>query len=133
LISQYFYTDGKSVFVRVLEESIGGHLVVNASRGGQVALSSVLEAYLERLTRDHLGWPIKIYPLRDFDDHDKSIVIMPSVASGRPTVAGTGVQVEVIWNRFNAGETKQELSEDYGIEPGVIEKAISYFGNLKAA
>jgi len=132
LISQYFYSDGKNLFVRKVEEAIGRHLTVNVSRFGQMAFSSILDMYLDRIERDKSG-PIKVYPLRSVEDEDKSIVIMPNVASGRPTVNGTGIRVEVIWNRSRAGETTAELAEDYGIEPRVIEKAISYFTTVKAA
>ena len=132
LISQYFYTDGKSLFVRKVEEEIGHHLTVNVSRFGQIAFSSILDIYLDRIERDKSG-PIKVYPLRRAGDADKSIVILPGVASGRPTINGTGIRAEVIWNRSRAGETTEELAEDYGIEPRVIEKAISYFTDIKAA
>ncbi len=132
LISQYFYTDGKSLFVKKVEEEIGHHLTVNVSRFGQIAFSSILDMYLDRVEHDESG-PIKVYPLRSAEEADKSIVILPSVASGRPIINGTGIRVEVIWNRSRAGETTEELAEDYGIEPRVIEKAISYFTDVKAA
>ena len=133
LISQYFFTDGKHLFIRTLEDSIGHHLVINVSRLGQLGFSSILELYLQRIECDTSGWPIRVYPLRDVNDDHKSIVIIPNVASGRPTINGTGIRVEVIWNRSQAGETTEELAEDYGIAPRVIEKAISYFTNVKAA
>ena len=71
--------------------------------------------------------------VRRVDDQDKLIVITPNVASGRPIISGTGIRVEAIWNRFEAGDTVEELVEDYGIEPRVIKKAISYLTDVKAA
>lgn len=132
LISQYFYTNGKELFVQVLEGELGHHLTVNVSRQGQISFSSILDMYLSRVERDASG-AIRVYPMRQLDDPDKSIVILPNVASGRPVIAGTGVRVEVIWKRSQAGEAVEDLAEDYGIEPRAIKKAISYFTNVKAA
>ena len=132
LISQYFFTNGKDLFVKQVEEEVGKGLTVNVSRLGQLAFSSILDIYLQRIERDKTG-AIKVYPLRRVDDLDKSIVIIPNVGSGRPTIAGTGIRVEVVWNRFKAGETTEQLAEDYGIEQRAIEKAISYFTDVKAA
>ena len=132
LISQYFFTDGKSLFVKQVEDKLGEHLTVNVSRLGQLAFSSILEIYLQRIERDSSG-PIKIYPLRQIDDMDKSIVITPGIASGRPVINGTGIRAETVWHRFSAGETVDELADDYDIEPRVIDKAISYFTNVRAA
>lgn len=135
LISQYFFTDGKQLFVKQVEEHLGKHgehLTVNVSRFGQMAFSSILDLYLERIERDSTG-PVKVYPLRRADDRDKSIVIMPNVASGRPIIAGTGIKVETIWNRYQSGELPEQLSQDYDIDLSGIEKAISYFADAKAA
>jgi len=135
LISQYFFTNGKNLFIKLLEEKFGGrHLTVNVSKFGQQAFSEILDVYLDRIERDPSGSAIKVYPLRRLgDQQDKSIVIIPSVGSGRPTISGTGIRVEAIWNRSQAGENVEDLADDYGIEPGAIEKAISYFTDVKAA
>ncbi len=136
LISQYFFTDGKSLFVKHVEEGFGKdgeHLTINVSLLGQIAFSDILDIYLERIERDNSGSAIKVYPLRTVNDLDKSIVIIPNVGSGRPTIAGTGIRVEAIWNRYQAGESLEQLATDYEIELRAIEKAISYFTNVKAA
>ena len=133
LISNQFYTNGKHLFIKVLEEQVGEQLVINLSKFGQLGFASILDAYLQRIDRDSSGLPLKIYPLRNVGDEDRSIVIMSGVASGRPTITGTGIRAEAVWNRAKAGETVDELSDDYGIESSAIEKAISYFTHVKAA
>jgi uncharacterized protein (DUF433 family) len=133
LISQYFYTNGKQLFIKTIEDQIGHALFINVSKGGQLGFASILDLYLQRIECDKSGFPIKVYPLRDVNDPDKTIVIISNVASGRPTVSGTGIRVETIWNRSQGGETTDALAEDYGIEPRVIEKAISYFTHVRAA
>jgi len=132
LISREFETDNRDIFIREME---GGNEegLVNISSGNR-AIKPILDAYLERIDRDARGWPVRVYPVRGaITENHKRIVIIPSVASGRPTIAGSGVRVESIWGRAQAGETAAELAEDYGIDKIAIEEAISYFANVKAA
>ena len=124
---------GPSLSFFNLAEALGHALFINVSKGGQLGFASILDLYLQRIECDKSGFPIKVYPLRDVNDPDKTIVIISNVASGRPTVSGTGIRVETIWNRSQGGETTDALAEDYGIEPRVIEKAISYFTHVRAA
>jgi len=133
LITNHFYTNGKQLFIKIIEGDLGAQLVINLSQLGQLGFESILDAYLKRIDRDSQGMPLKVYPLRNIRDDDRSIVIMSNVASGRPTIAGTGVRAEAVWHRSQAGESVSDLSDDYGIDPSVIEKAISYFASAKAA
>jgi uncharacterized protein (DUF433 family) len=130
LISREFETDGKDIFIRTLE---GEGVLVNLSAGGQLGLGPILNAYLKRIDRDLAGWPLRVYPVRESVGEAKRIVIIPTVASGRPTIAGTGVRVETIWNRAQNGETPEDLADDYGIDTVAIKEAISYFADVKAA
>jgi uncharacterized protein (DUF433 family) len=131
LLSKDFETDGCDLFIRILKEH-REEVLLNLSTGNY-ALKPVMDAYLKRLVRDSFGLPTEVFPVLDHDLEDKAIVISSGVAAGRPTVAGTGVRVAAIWNRANAGETPQELAEDYGINEREIKKAIAYFTALRAA
>jgi uncharacterized protein (DUF433 family) len=51
-------------------------------------------------------------------------VIDPFVAFGRPTIEGSGVPVTSVIERYRAGESIEELADDYEIETGKIEEAI---------
>jgi uncharacterized protein (DUF433 family) len=42
------------------------------------------------------------------------IVIDPSISFGRPVLTGTGIRVEIIADRFGAGESIDSLAADYG-------------------
>ena len=131
LISRYFETNGCDLFIRLLEQS--EEKIVNVSKGGQLGLKLIMDQFLKRIDRDAEGWPIKIYPMKVQGTDYRQIVIMPTVGSGRPVIEGTGVRVQAIWSRAVAGETVQDLSDDYGIEPSTIERAIKYYSDTKAA
>ena len=116
LITQEFYTDGKHLFLKTLAETI------NASKGGQVALSSVMDEYLELIDRDVQGMPVKLYP----KSGNRSVVLNPALSSGRPVLKGTGVLASLIAQRVAAGESIEDLAQNYGVAPGEVRAAVEY-------
>lgn len=125
LISRQFYHDGKDLFIKVLEH--GQHeQTVNASRRGQFAIREVVDLYLHRIEYGSDGWPKKFFPVRRDDVEHKMFAIQPNLAGGHPVIEGTGIRVSVIVGRFIGGDSVEELAEDYGIEPSVVQKSIEY-------
>jgi len=122
LIDQSFQTDGRFLFVEELER-----LLVNASKGGQLAMPDLLPQ-LERIERDVSGLPAKLYPFTRASDASKisaapRIVVMnPLISFGRPSVGG--VPTSAIFGRFRAGDSPAHLAEDYDLEVEAIEEAI---------
>jgi uncharacterized protein (DUF433 family) len=122
------HTDGFDVLV----DQWGS--LVNATRDGQLEMRHVLEAYLRRVERGPHGSPIRLYPFTRKRPHDLSVdealneprhvVIDPHVAFGRPILVGTGIPTEVIAERYKAGESVDELAEDYDRTRPEIEEAI---------
>ena len=125
LIDQTFQTDGLDLFV----ERYGD--LINASREGQQAMKEIISVYLKRIERDAKGFPIKLYPFtRDTESgaqhksDPRVVVINPSVSFGRPVVAGTGIPVSSIYERYKAGDSVANLAQDFNLETGAIEEAI---------
>jgi uncharacterized protein (DUF433 family) len=122
------HTDGFDVLV----DQWGG--LGHATGDGQIEMRHVLEAYLRRVERGPQGSPIRLYPFTRKRPHDLSvdeaineprhIVIDPHVAFGRPVLVGTGIPTEVIAERYKAGESMDELAEDYDRPRPEIEEAI---------
>ncbi|MCG3114616.1 MAG: DUF433 domain-containing protein [Candidatus Manganitrophus sp. SA1] len=129
LADYLFETDGIDLFLRKY-----GHLE-NISKDGQLAMAEVLHAYLRRIERDPSGLPIKLYPFtrKRQPEEPKTVVIDPTLAFGRPVLAGTGIATHVIAERYKAGESIKELAEDYGLSPSQIEEAIRCELPLEAA
>jgi uncharacterized protein (DUF433 family) len=125
LIDQTFQTDGLDLFV----ERYG--YLINASREGQQAMKEILSVYLKRIERDARGLPIKLYPFtRDNESGsvpktDPRIVVMnPEVSFGRPVIAGTGIPVSSIYERYKAGDSVANLAQDFRLDTSAIEEAI---------
>ncbi len=54
------------------------------------------------------------------------IVVDPRVGAGRPVIVGTGVTVDVIHNRFKAGESIKSIAKDFEVETSAVEQALRY-------
>jgi len=129
LADQTFETDGLNLFIQMY-----GHLI-NISQDGQLAMKTLLEGYLHRIERGPSGLPIRLYPFtrkRQIDE-PKAVVIDPYVSFGRPVLAGTGIATVIIAERYKAGESTDELAEDYNRPRPDIEEAIRCELQLEAA
>jgi uncharacterized protein (DUF433 family) len=125
LISRQFYHDGKDLFIRVLEHG-EKERTINASRRGQFAIREVVDLFLHRIEYGADGWPKRFFPVRRNDAEHKFFAIQPNLAGGHPVIEGTGIRVSVILGRYQGGDSIEELAEDYGIDPSVVQKAIEY-------
>ena len=100
-------------------------------------MREILEALLKRIERDERGLAVRLYPfsrrptvvapehtLPLLKDSPRLVVIDPRVGFGRPVLAGTGITTLTIAERFDAGESIEELAADYGRSREEIEEAI---------
>lgn len=102
--------------------------LINVSKSGQLAMRKVFEDHLRRIEWSDLPYPIRLYPFVSgtADSSDRSIAIDPQVAFGRPIIVRTGVSTHAISDRIDAGESLNELAEDYGLRIDEIEQAVLY-------
>ena len=96
-------------------------------------MRKVMSMALGRIRRDSVGVPIKLYPFtgRAMHDSPSMIVIDPNLSAGRPVIACTGLATQVIAERYTAGESIDQLAQDYERASEEIEEAIRF--ELKAA
>jgi uncharacterized protein (DUF433 family) len=116
-----FATDGVNLYVDQIAQ------LIDVDKGGQLAMREIIETYLRRVARDPLGVPIKLYPFTRKEpatDRERTVVIDPAIAFGRPVLAGTRVPTAILADRFKAGDALQELADDYRTTPQAIEEAL---------
>jgi uncharacterized protein (DUF433 family) len=120
LADQKFETDGLDLFIQVYGQ------LINISQLGQLAMRSILEAHLQRIERDPQGLAARLYPFtrKRHLDEPRIVVIDPHVSFGRPALTSSGIATAVIAERYKAGESVDELADDYGRERLEIEEAI---------
>ncbi|KYC42091.1 hypothetical protein WA1_19010 [Scytonema hofmannii PCC 7110] len=122
LAREIFRTDGVDLFI----ERYGS--LINASKSGQEEMRDALNAHLERIEPDDTGLAIKLYPFTRSheEDNPRIVVIDPRIAFGRLVIAGTGIATDVLTERYEAGDSIDELAYDYQIDRLAIEEAIRY-------
>ncbi len=128
LADNEFQTNGIDLFI----EKYGS--LLNISQDGQIAIKEVIQQYLRLVDRDPSGVPFKLHlPRRPgAPDPLAAVVIDPERGFGRPVLDGRGIRTEVIWERFQAGESIASLAQDYGLEPAVIEDILRSLQPLAA-
>ncbi len=120
LAHESFSTDGVNLFI----ERYG--TLISASQQGQTSLKEVVKTHLERIEPDDSGLAIKLYPFTRADEaHNPRIVVIdPRIAFGRLVIDKTGIPTGVIAERYKAGDSIQDLVEDYDCPPLFVEEAI---------
>ena len=112
-----FKTDGREIFVERSDEVL---LAVGRKKGMQ-AWHEVLAPFLDDLDyADNLArrwWPL---------GHDKPIVVDPEYGYGLPVVADSGVRTEIIRERFEAGDLKEQIARDFNLDPIAVERALQF-------
>jgi uncharacterized protein (DUF433 family) len=129
LIDQTFHTDGLDLFV----ERYGD--LINASREGQQAMKEIISVYLRASTSGGSKGTRRVYrsssipslaiPSDAAPKSDPRVVVMnPAVSFGRPVIAGAGIPVSSIYERYKAGDSVANLAENFNLETAAIQEAI---------
>jgi uncharacterized protein (DUF433 family) len=122
-------TDNVDLFV----EEYGS--LINLSRGGQLGIKEILNAFLERIELDPKGVATRLYPVirPQVFNSPKIVVIDPFVSFGKPIITGTGIRTAIIADRHFAGDSIDLLADDYNLDSTKIEEAIRYESSRQAA
>jgi uncharacterized protein (DUF433 family) len=129
LAEKRFETEGVNLFIARFQ----GLIPVSESR--QAAIREHIQAHLDRIEYDSVGFAVCLYPFTRRGDlnQPKSVVIDPYISFGRPTIRGTGISTSIIAERYKAGDSLDALAKDYGCKEAQVEDAIRYELALAAA
>ena len=127
LATKQFSTDGVDLFIEQVE-----HLI-NVSRSGQLAMKKLLTDLLTRVEWNNHNLATRLYPQMMGSNDDKIFTIDPHISFGKPTITGTGVPTKVIAQLYDAGDSMEDIADDYDCTIIQIEKAILFESQLQAA
>jgi uncharacterized protein (DUF433 family) len=116
LSTQMFKSDGRDVFV---SRESGLHDVLRSK--GQLAWDEVLAPFLATLdyreSFAHRWWPLgRLRP----------VVVDPEYGFGLPVIAETGVRTETVRERFEVGDSIDQISFDFNLTAIQVESAIQF-------
>jgi uncharacterized protein (DUF433 family) len=102
--------------------------LIDLCRSGQLAMAEIFMGHLQRIDRTIEGFPIRLFPvIASLGLGGQRIVaIDPKIAFGRPFIAGKGVRTSTLVERLDAGESREVVAADYGLNEAEIGAAILY-------
>jgi uncharacterized protein (DUF433 family)/transposase-like protein len=107
---------------RLFLQQYGRLLELSPAR--QLAMETILGQFLERVNFDQARFfPIERSPQ---GKGSKLILVTPFVSFGRPIVSRVGVSTQVIAERLNAGEKREAIIRDYGLNEPEFDEALLY-------
>lgn len=116
-------TDGVDLFWEYQERHRAEMHLVNISREGQKVFPDTVMRYLHEMDWGPDSFVARWWPERKPGSRGL-VVVDPRRAFGAPVVAGTGVRTEDVFDRFQAGESIQDLMNDYGLTSAQVEAAV---------
>jgi uncharacterized protein (DUF433 family) len=130
LVMKRFQTDGVDLFVDEMKR------LVNVSRAGQLAMQDTLKGLLTRVEWDANGLATRFFPIIEVvpdPESDKIIFLDPSIRFGKPVIAGKGVPTDIIAELYNAGDSIDDIADEYDCTPLQIKAAIHFEPQYRAA
>jgi uncharacterized protein (DUF433 family) len=111
---------------KVLLEKYGK--LIDLSASGQLAMRHTFNEHLSRVDWDQSTFPVRLYPFlgSGLSGAERPIRIDAQVAFGRPVLAARSISTATIVGRIDAGESLEELAEDYEVSVDQIEEAVLY-------
>ena len=99
--------------------------LISPSESGQVNIRRVIESHVKRVIRDEDDVAQKVFPFLRTGEKRRLFEINPRVKFGRLCLAGTRIPVEVLWSRHRAGDSAEDLAEDYDQALNTIQRALA--------
>jgi uncharacterized protein (DUF433 family) len=102
--------------------------LIEITASGQLAMRQFFDEHLKRIEWDKSSLPVRLYPFLSVVSAggERPIVINPHIAFGRPVVESKGISTSAIVERIDAGESVEDVANDYDLGPSEIEQAILY-------
>ena len=114
LLSDRLMTDGAEILFRNKHDDL---VVV---RNGQGVFNEVVAEFLQSISyRDGFAEYLRLPSYEAVD-----VIVDPRFNAGQPTVRRLGVRVNDIVGRIRAGESKQDVADDYGLEGSELRSLI---------
>jgi uncharacterized protein (DUF433 family) len=122
------FISGKDLLIRAQDEvGLDADFCLVAIVRGQPLLTPAADSFVKRVTwHDDMAtqW-------RPHDDPKSPVRIDPDVRFGRPSI--DGISTESLWEHEQAGETTEEIADEFSLSAGAVRWAIAYEQSARAA
>lgn len=122
-ITQKFRTDGKHIFSSFIENNSNLTLDLN---NANYAMEKIIEPSLYKGIEFESNQVARWYPYKN-----KTIVIDPERAFGRPILNESGIATDILYAAFKAEKNEKRVAEWYNIDIASVKSAIEYEKGLQ--
>lgn len=120
LLKPEFETDGRTLFIE-LQEAGKTPMLLDATGGGQLVWPEAVREHFQSLVFDDRGDPSRLW----LDDR-RSVMLDPRFGWGLPVIAESGVRTDVLFERFEAGESFDAIAEDFSLNTSDVETGVAW-------
>jgi uncharacterized protein (DUF433 family)/DNA-binding transcriptional MerR regulator len=114
-------SDGKQILVEFKEGDLQALLELDTH--GQMAIEQIIKPFCKKLEFNAQIDLVELYrPLGE----KTSIIVNPHHGFGRPTIEGTNITTEAIYNLIIAGEDRQTIEKLYDLASSNIDEVIKF-------
>jgi uncharacterized protein (DUF433 family) len=118
-----FALEGLLVSGPCLLKELGNQTLLELGSGGQTGFEEVIAPFCERLDFDQASrLAQRFYP----EGREKSVVVDPHHAFGRPVIEGTNITTEAIASLVRGGENPGDVAANFGLEVRQVEEAWAF-------
>jgi uncharacterized protein (DUF433 family) len=122
------YVSGRELLA-VAQDATGlaAELCLVATVRGQYVLTPAADSFYQRVTWEGdtpSAW-------RPHDDPHSPVVMLPGMRAGRPSIKG--ISTEALWEHQQAGETVDDIADDFGLSEEDVGWALAYETSARAA
>ena len=129
LTSRRFRTDGKRIFLEVVEES-GDESLVDLSRRQNVIRKVIGPSLREGVELDMQGEAVRWYPLRQ----SKAVVLDPLRHFGEPILSESGIPTIAVADAVTAEDgDEKRVARIFEVSPAAVRKALEFESRTRAA
>lgn len=104
-------------------EYLGELMKVDSKR--KLYLKQLLEPFLQKIDYDEDAIAERYFPL----GKDKSVIVDPKHQFGQPTITGTNIKTQTIFNLYKGGETDKNICILYDLSLDEVKDAINFYLN----
>ena len=120
LLHEHLYTDGAHLILKHYGE------FVQLSRSKQLLMETLLNDQIQRIDWDSDSLAQRLYPEIAGYSGQKHVCVDPLLYFGQATVSDKKISTNVIYVRFNDGETVEDLQADYDLTEPEVTSAIVF-------
>jgi uncharacterized protein (DUF433 family) len=133
LLAQRLGTDGAALLRDMSgpEDELGTAPRWERVVDGQAVLPTIVDDHVRYFEWEPDGSPRRLI-LRSYARYGADVVLDPRVGYGQPVFARTAVRVTDVVRLFHAGETAEDIAQDYELTPAEVGAAIRVLGTERA-